>query len=431
MKKLILISFLFISGGLMAQMDNLSNLSAEWIRTGARNAATNGVDAAVYNPAGLTALTPGFHLSLSNQSLFRKPSHSYDLGLGEGQKTFSQSGSDPLLPGLFMSYNKSKWAFHGAAYIAGGGATMNYPNGSLTTDLIALQALMASGGAYMTTNAQSIKASSYYLSLLAGAAYKASDKFSVSFGVRSISASNKAEGGVTLTASPIDLPDMPLGIEYEETGSGIGFIAGINYSFSEKFNVSARYESQTKLELKTKQISDDLGLTTDGDKNRRDLPAVAAIGMSFQATPAVRAYYDFNYFFQENADWGKSSVLTEEKPLSSLAGDVYGMGLGVEIKFTEKMLVSFGGGYSNYLYNDKAGYYTQLGTFEVIQDDNTNINLGFAYSVSQKIKLNAGYMHTFWSSDSKVDALLAQPLEVEVTTNNKLDALALGVEFTF
>ena len=78
MKKLILISMVCVAFNLQAQMDNLSNLSAEWMRTGARNAATSGTDIVAYNPAGLTQLENGFHVNLSNQSLFRKPTHSYE-----------------------------------------------------------------------------------------------------------------------------------------------------------------------------------------------------------------------------------------------------------------------------------------------------------------------------------------------------------------
>ena len=50
-----------------AQHDNLSNLSAEWVRTPARNAATDASDIVVYNPAGLVKLNNGFHINLGNQ----------------------------------------------------------------------------------------------------------------------------------------------------------------------------------------------------------------------------------------------------------------------------------------------------------------------------------------------------------------------------
>lgn len=414
-----------------AQVDNLSNLSAEWLRTGARNAATNATDIVAYNPAGLTKLESGLHINVSNQSLFRLPSHTYDLNLGEGVKTFSQNGSDPFLPALYFSFNKNKCAFFGGVYVAGGGATMNYPAGSLTTDLISLQALMSAGGAYMTASNQSLKASSFYMTYMAGVAYAATNKISFSFALRNISANNKAEGGMTLTNSPFDFPDMPLALEYKENASGIGAVAGLNISCSEKFNLSARYESKVNLDFTTKQIKDDFGLTTDGQKNRRDLPAVAGMGACFKPSENVSAYVDFNYYFQKNADWGKSTLATNEEPLSSLAGNVYSIGFGTECRMTPKITGSIGGGFTNYIYNDRAGYYTHMGTFEVIQDDNVNINTGFAFEVSKKMKVNAGYMHTFWKKDQIIKALIAQPLDVDVKVNNNLNAVAFGVELAF
>src|SRR5438046_2655871 len=102
MKKLNLVSFvLFISIGstkVYAQMDNLSNMSAEWMRSGARNAAADATDIVVYNPAAITTMTDGVHINLSNQSLFRRPNHSYDLGMGMGIQKSEQGSADPFLP---------------------------------------------------------------------------------------------------------------------------------------------------------------------------------------------------------------------------------------------------------------------------------------------------------------------------------------------
>lgn len=431
MKKLILITSLFIAVHSHAQIDNLSNLSAEWMRIGARNAATNGTDIAVYNPAGLTQLEGGLHINFSNQSLFRKPSHSYDLGLGEGEKSFSQSGSDPFLPELYFSYNKNSWAFFGGAYISGGGATINYPNGSLTTDLIALQVIQSAGGAYLNVMNPSLKANSMYMTLMGGAAFSASKTVSFSVSMRNIMAANKTEGGMTLTASPFDLPDQPLVNKYDENANGIGVTMGINIKCNEKLNLAGRYESQVKLDFETKQITDDFGITTDGQMNRRDLPALAAFGAAYQISNMIRSYFDFTYYFQENANWGLSSMATNEQPLSSLAGNVYNLGAGIECNISPKFTTSIGGGYSKFMYTNKEGYYTRIGSFEVMQDNNANINTGFSYQATKKMKVNAGYMHTFWAKDQTITALLAQPLDVNVKVNNSLNAIALGVEIGF
>ena len=431
MRKLILFVTVLFASSAFAQMDNLINLSAEWMRTGARNGATNSTDIVVYNPAGLTNLESGLHINLSNQSLFRKPSHSYDLGFGDGLRSFSQSGSDLFIPALYLAYNMKQWSFFGAGYISGGGATMNYPKGSLTTDLIALSALQSAGGAYMSAMNQSLKASSMYLTFMGGAAYAVHDKVSFSVGIRSIMAENSAEGGMTLSSSPLDLPDMPLSIDFEESASGIGAVVGINFSISEKMNLSARYESAVSLNLVTKQNIDDFGLTVDGQKNRRDLPAMAAIGIGFKPGPAITTYLDFNYYFQKQANWGNSTDATNQKSYASLAGNAYTLGAGIEFMLTKKFMASFGGGFTNYLYGDRDGYYTKLGTFEVMQDDNVNINTGFSFQATEKIRINAGYMHTFWKKDQNIKALIAQPLDVDVNVNNSLNAIALGIELSF
>ena len=115
-------ALLFLSAPLPAQMDNLTNLSVEWMRLPARNAASDSADIVVYNPAALVRLPEGFHLNLGNQTLMRKPSHTYDFGLGAGERTFSQEGIDPFLPNFYAAYTKGKWAVYGGVYISGGGA---------------------------------------------------------------------------------------------------------------------------------------------------------------------------------------------------------------------------------------------------------------------------------------------------------------------
>jgi long-chain fatty acid transport protein len=351
--------------------------------------------------------------------------------MGEGVKTFTQDGSDPFIPELYLSFNKNNWAFFGGLYLAGGGATMNYTSGSITTDILAMQSLFMAGGAYMTAKDQSLKASSMYLTTMAGAAYSVSKNISFSLAVRNISAKNKAEGGITLTTSPFDLPDQPLAVNYEESANGIGAVIGFNINCNENLNFAARYESEVKLDFKTKQIKDDFGITTDGQMNRRDLPAVAAIGASYQFGSKIRSYYDFNYYFQENADWGTTTIGAEDKSLSSLAGDAYGIGAGIEYMISPKVTASIGGGYSKFKYTDKAGYYTHLGSYEVMYDNNTNINTGFSFQATNNVKINASYMHTFWAKDQNIKALIVQPMDVDVKVNNSLNAVAFGIEIGF
>ena len=427
-----IVLFIFISGtNLFAQMDNLSNMSAEWMRSAARNAATDAADVVVYNPAGITKMSDGFHLNFSNQSLFRNPSHSYDLGLGEGVKTWSQGSADLFLPNIYFAYKKNNWALYSGIFNAGGGATMDYRNGSITTDLISLGALTTAQGAYSTTTNQMLKASSMYLTTTLGGTYSIKKGWSVSMAVRNISAKNTALASMTLTSSPIDYPDQPLNLDAEYNANGWGGVISMNMSPVEHLDVSVRYETQVNLDFKTKTNKDDFGLSIDGSMNRRDLPAVFAFGAAYEWCPNFKMYADMNYYFQENADWGKSTVLTNEVPLSKLAGNAAIYALGFQYQASPKWMMSWGGGYTKMNFNDKEGYYTNIGTYEVVQSDNYNLNMGCAYKASGKVTVNAGYMHTFYPNNQTVKALLAQPLDVDVTINNSINAFAIGVDLAF
>src|SRR5450759_46643 len=61
-----LITGSMFAGGLVTN----TNQSAAWVRLPSRNASI-GIDAVYYNPAGLMKLENGFHISLSNQSIFQ------------------------------------------------------------------------------------------------------------------------------------------------------------------------------------------------------------------------------------------------------------------------------------------------------------------------------------------------------------------------
>jgi len=62
-----LVTSAVFAGGLLTN----TNQSVHFLRNPARDASTE-MDAVYTNPAGLTFLTDGFHLSLTNQSAFQK-----------------------------------------------------------------------------------------------------------------------------------------------------------------------------------------------------------------------------------------------------------------------------------------------------------------------------------------------------------------------
>jgi len=434
MKKssLLLVSGLVIcSFNAVAQIDNLANMSSEWIRSSARNAATDAADIVVYNPAGLTYLEDGLHINFGNQFLFRKPVHKYDVGMGEGVRKFEQQSADLFLPNLFLTYKKDKWALFTGVFVSGGGATIDYSEGSITTDLIGLQALGEAQGAYMAVKDPSLKASSFYLTTTLGGSYKFSEMVSVALAVRYLSAKNTTDAELTLTSSPFGLEDAPLVLDAEYNASGIGEVISICVKPVDKLLITARYETKVKLDFKTKTTTDDFGATVNDEKNRRDLPGVLAFGVAYAINEKLKAFGEYNYYMQENADWGASSELTGNVPLSELAGNAASYAMGMEYKFTDKFLVSAGFGFTEFNYVNKEGYYTSLGSFEVVPDDNWNINAGFRYKATKMLSINAGVMQAIYQKDQHVKALMAYPLDVDVTLNNSISIASLGVNLSF
>ncbi|HKR06042.1 MAG TPA: outer membrane protein transport protein [Bacteroidia bacterium] len=423
---LILLAALAFSSIAEAQIDNLTNLSPEWIRSGARNAATDGTDILAYNPGGVTRLKSGFHINIGNQSFMRKPSHEFDLGYGKTK--YEQDGNDLFVPNLYLSYNKNNWALFGGFYIAGGGASANYPTGSISTDMVSFGSLAATGGAYQSYTNAYLKASSYYMAGAIGGAYKVSEMLSFGLSVRNIMAKNTTEAGTTLIDMTGQMPDYSMSLNNEDKASGMGIVAGVNIMPSQSLNLAFRYESRVKLDFKTKQIkTDDFGLTVDGDENRRDLPAVAGFGIAYSVNDKFKILSDFNYYFQKQADWG-TTFIGEEVELSALAGDAYTYSLSFEYKILPKITFSLGGVYTRDHYKDREGYYTHLGAFEVVQENNFSVNTGFALALTEKIKVNLGYLRAIYAKDKTVTAI-AIPTDVKI--NNNISAFGIGVDLTF
>jgi long-subunit fatty acid transport protein len=113
-----------------------------------------------------------------------------------------------------------------------------------------------------------------------------------------------------------------------------------------------------------------------------------------------------------------------------MAGDAGTIALATTIQPTKKLLVSVGSAYSKFMYSDRNGYYTKAGAYEVMNDDNVNVNTGFSYKVTGALAMTVGYMHTFYKTQN-TKAMNAQPMDVDVKVKNSLDAIAIGVNLQF
>lgn len=180
------------AGGIMTN----TNQSASFIRMPARDASL-GIDAAYYNPAGLTRLGDGFHLSLNNQSVFqtRKINSSFAL-LNDGD--YRGDVSAPLFPGVYAVYKTGRLAISGGFMPVGGGGGAEYSRGlpSFENDFAAVPMLVSGAGIPTTSYDADIffEGSSVFYGGQLGVTYQLSEMIGVYGGIRYVAASNSYRG---------------------------------------------------------------------------------------------------------------------------------------------------------------------------------------------------------------------------------------------
>ena len=197
-----------------------TNQSAIWVRTLNRDAST-GIDAVYFNPAGLTKLTDGIHLSLNNQFIFQSKDVTTDLSmLYATPKTFYGDVKALLFPGVYAAWKKNKIAISFGFNPIGGGGGAEFKEGLPPFDLMVGSSMLSTvipalNGAltgivdvpYSVTPATGnvtdyaaniyFKGTSAYLGYQLGASYAINDMISVALGVRYVSAKNTYTGHIS------------------------------------------------------------------------------------------------------------------------------------------------------------------------------------------------------------------------------------------
>jgi len=185
---LVLAMGIAMAGGIVTN----TNQSAAYMRTLNRNASTD-VDAVYFNPAGLTRLEDGLHLSLSNQSIFQTKTvtNSYQfLNTDE----FVGDVKALLFPNFYLAYKTGKLAFSAGFEPIGGGGSANFEKGLPSFELPVSDLVPGLAAEGQPVSAYDIdvafEGSSIYYGAQANVSYKINDMISVGVGGRYVSASN-------------------------------------------------------------------------------------------------------------------------------------------------------------------------------------------------------------------------------------------------
>jgi len=436
-----------------------TNQSASYTRSLVRD-ATLCIDGVYFNPAGLTTLGEGFHISLNNQFIFQnktvscnyKPLDSSDYN-GKVEALF--------FPGIYVAYKKGKVVISGGFNPVGGGGSAEFENGlpSFEIGISDLVPVLNSEG--YPVNDYKVDAyfngSSVYFAGQLGVSYQINDMISIFAGARYVSGTNTYEGHIKDiqiknvqgndqwmdastfflsagdTAKATILSDQE--VDVEQVGTAITPILGVSLILMDKkMNVGIKYEFRTELEMENKTTKDfitgfeddgtPITMFPDGEKVRADMPAMLSIGIGYNVNEKLKASIGYHYYFDKDANYGKKDTLGEYVSNDKVMdNNYYELGFGLEYKLSEKLLISAGylmasTGVNNDLYQTDLSYSLSSSTF----------GGGFAYKINDKFDVNLGVSYTMYDEmDKNYTHAMGGTNYVSVIDTYDKDALIFGI----
>ncbi|HOP27574.1 MAG TPA: hypothetical protein PLM22_10960 [Candidatus Sabulitectum sp.] len=356
-------ALLCMSSVFAGNIDILGIRSAEYLMELSRNAVTDCADGVTYNPAGLAFMEQGLHLNFGAQYIGKDYTITGTfLGTTEETET-STTKPTPFIPNFYVVYRTGDLAAFGGFNAPAGGGTLEYEDGLFFMPKLQTLLVQAQYGPtyFAMLDQGSMEGSSTYLRGIAGVSYAFSDRFSAGVGGRYTVGSRDYKGSGTFNV--IDATTMqPVAvvteeIDVERSASGFSGVFSVDYRPSDRVNLAARYETATALDFEaTANVQSNWELLmpyiADGAMQRRDLPAVAAIGVEYEVNGRLRLGGSGNYYFIEAADQG------EDDGIADAYDDGWEANLSCRYQISPAVAGALGYSYSNYGGSDST--YTDL-----------------------------------------------------------------------
>ncbi|WP_427042099.1 outer membrane protein transport protein [Fusobacterium sp. SB021] len=336
-KSLVILSLLASANAFAGSIDYLAQQDAEYFAHPAMIGKV-GVSGAYYNPAGTVFLEDGLYVQLNSQTLFK----TYEMDTKENFGGLSHESDHPsaFVPSIQIVKKEGDRSYFLHAGAAAGGGSVKYKNGISAFEVIGqeihsgLQGLSPNNKVHYL-GGSTVNGSSYYINTTFGIAQKINPKFSVAGGLRFMYAMRELNGtasyDLNLTGEEaIKKENVRVDIDSERTGWGVGGVLGFNYQPTEKLNIGFKYETEVELNLdadgkldttktgkfngKGEFIKDLIINKIDGnleahpviaewlEDDRRNLPAMMALGVSYELTDRITLLTSGNYYFIKDAN---------------------------------------------------------------------------------------------------------------------------------
>ena len=461
MKKLFLIgaTALMVSnstfaGGILTN----TNQNATFLRNPARNAAI-AIDGVYSNPAGIAFMPQGFHLSVSWQAAWQQRLMDVNNPLfgmnadGKGaNRSFKGETQAPVIPSFQAAYViNDKWSVSAQFAVGGGGGKCEFEQGlPMFEELIGGTLYKAGASSYALS--QNLTGEQYFYAFQVGGTYKLAENLSVFAGARGVLANCNYTGGISgvnaaglltggqlvkgadylnkvaaymtqtgdavaaaTAAAGAQLLSQDMVLDCAQSGFGITPIIGVDWNLG-KLNLAAKYEFRTKIELENDSKNTSKNVTmlmpayADGAKVRSDIPAILTLGAQYQINDNFRAMAGTVYYWDKDA---KGSPIKK-------GDNTWEANFGIEWDINDKVMFSCGAQRTEYGFDDADMADTNFNT------SSTAVAIGGVYKFSEKMKLNVGYMHSFYGNHKFKNA---NGTACDYTRKN--DTVGVSLDITF
>lgn len=431
-----------------------TNQSSLFLRNPAIDAYLGSIENAYSNPAGTAFLSSGFHVALNiqnarQQRIIRSTFAPFGAGMrnnGQSTKEYTGKAYAPVVPSFQVGYNVGKWAFSSSFGIVGGGGKCDFSGGLASFEASAsmLPVLGSELGITSYDIDTYMRGRQYFWGFQVGAAYKVKENLSVYAGLRTVygttnyygyvkditvgtaqgnqlaseyfmglhdkavaaaalyekvspataaAYAQKAQEMMTLSAATQDVT-----LNCDQTGWGFAPIVSVDWKISNQWNLAAKYEFKTSLTLKNKASSstsaDNLAALDqfkDGKEVAENIPALFTVGVQYTPIEQLRLSAGFHFYDDKHAEkYGNTQELLNGGTKEYLAG--------VEYDFTKKVTASIGWQMNHYELTDA---YMRDMSFVTCSN---SIGLGVRIHLSDKVRMDLGYFHTFYKTYDRTTA---------------------------
>ena len=232
---------------------NKQNLSADYIRTLNRNAATDMADAAAFNPAGTAMMQDGLYVKADAIYLWKDYSNQmpsipaiFNLGTLE-------SDEPSIIPGFFAVYKQDRWAGFFGVTVPGGGGEVRYQDGDARTVILSAPGAVGGLGTYLggptgnpTNINQYIEASSEYVGLQPGRRLQGL-RFAFAFRRCALC---RSPPEIQRPGERDDRARQTVNVKIEREDDAYNYFLGMDYAPIKDLNFAFTYMSNTALNFK-------------------------------------------------------------------------------------------------------------------------------------------------------------------------------------